>query len=568
MRRLVDNDLLSAHADRHESLAFWAGAMAAGSGFLTMLLAQKYYLAFGSPGQTALMILEDKFLLIALAMIVMALATVAQWDALALDARDAAILSPLPIRTRELVAAKAAAIGLFSAGAAMALTLAPSVLHPIFATTGIRIGLVNTARLIGAQLVASILAAAFAFLAVLAWRESLRLVLGQRGFARISGMVQALLVLGLVTSFLLIVGGAAGSATSLTGAGGPKAGSRLALPALWFLGLAETLGGNAIIPANAIDDNAIRAYTSRQPRFRQLARTGLLATGVAGAVGAVAYAWNSRRLPQPLPRSRRRRRLRDASRRVANLLVARTALQRAGFFFTLHALTRSAPQRIALSVALAVAVALTAATFGGSGLAPPLEEEPVRLSVWALQTFIMMAMMVGVRHAMAVPAELRANWIFHQCWPEDLRAFTTGVRRTALVVVALPAVLGLLPFHAYLLGGGTALFHSLIGVLIARLLLTPILSGRRMPPFISSYVSRGNLKLAPLHLLGAAIFALSLAGLERASSASLRGGAMFAIGLVLVIVGIEIVQMRRAAPISPEIADAPDASLQTLGLTG
>ena len=99
VRRFVDNDRLSAHDDRHENLGLAVAALVAVSLFTAVLLVTKYILAPGTAGRVAVTTLEDRFFLIALAMIVMALATVAQWDVLSLDARDTAILGPLPIRT-------------------------------------------------------------------------------------------------------------------------------------------------------------------------------------------------------------------------------------------------------------------------------------------------------------------------------------------------------------------------------------------------------------------------------------------------------------------------------------
>ena len=448
VRRFVDNDLLSAHDDRHENLGLAVSALVTVSLFTSALLVTKYILAPGTAGQVAVTTLEDRFFLIALAMIVMALATVAQWDVLSLDARDTAILGPLPIRTRQLVAAKAAAVCLYGCAVALALTLAPSVVHPLGSTLKLRIGLVGHARLVAAHFGAALAATAFAFFAVIAVRETLRAVLGQRGFARVSGSVQALLVVALTTAFLLLFGGAAGTAVSLVNENAPQGVTRVTLPALWFLGLAETTIGETVVGSwGAIDDDPSRLYRSRQGRFRDLAQLGLLALGVVAAVGGAAYAWNSRRLPQPQSRRPARHPLRASLGRLASLVVVRDPVARAGFFFTLSVLVRSGPHRLAMSVALAVALALTAATFGGSGLVRPADASSARLSVWALQTFVLMALVVGVRHALALPAALDANWIFRQCWSGNLRSYMTGVHRAVLVAAAIPPVLALMPLH-------------------------------------------------------------------------------------------------------------------------
>ena len=54
-----------------------------------------------TPGQAAVLSLNDKFFYLALAMIVTALVAASQWDALAIDPRDAAILEPLPVARRD-----------------------------------------------------------------------------------------------------------------------------------------------------------------------------------------------------------------------------------------------------------------------------------------------------------------------------------------------------------------------------------------------------------------------------------------------------------------------------------
>src|SRR5207249_3053987 len=77
---------------------------------VTMLIALKYLAGVPIPGQTALMSLDDKFLYIGWSMLVMGLVALAEWDALALDARDASILGPLPIPGGVIFRAKATAL--------------------------------------------------------------------------------------------------------------------------------------------------------------------------------------------------------------------------------------------------------------------------------------------------------------------------------------------------------------------------------------------------------------------------------------------------------------------------
>lgn len=586
LRRFVDNDLLSAHADRHESLSIAGAALLSGTLFVTVMLLPKYILGFGTPGVTAITAMEDRFFLFALAMIVTALATAAQWDAMSLDPRDAAILGPLPILRSQMVSAKAAAVGLYAVGVALALTLAPAVLHPLGPTVAVRIGPVGGLRLMAAHFTAGVAAAACAFFAVLAARELLRLVLGQSGFTRISGFVQAMVVLALTTALLLVLGGAPGSAFSLTGQRDSQGATKAALPALWFLGLAEWMNGDVIVGARepglsipgsirrdvrwvALDDDESRSYRSRHARFRELGQAGIAALTMSTLVGSAAYVWNSRRLPQPLARKRARRRLRHALGRIASSVVVRSAVSRAGFFFTLCVLFRSAPHRVAMAVSMAVALALTAAMFGGGGLIPSPDASSTRVSVWALQTFVLMALAAGFRHAVAVPAELPANWVFRQAWSGDLRRYLMGVRRAAVVGIACPVIVALLPFHLHLLGAPAALFHVLTGVLIARLLLGTFLTGSSKPPFISSYVPQGNLKsLAPIYLIGALVVGLSVAAVERWAARTPGGAGLFVLVLVVLVIDSKVWQSRRAQLVSVGVDDPPEPSIQTLGLSG
>ena len=111
------------------------------------------------------------------------------------------------------------------------------------------------------------------------------------------------------------------------------------------------------------------------------------------------------------------------------------------------------------------------------------------------------------------------------------------------------------------------MFHALIGIVIARLLLAGVLHGHSKPPFISSYVPRGNLKLAPIHLIAAALFAFSIAAGERASATTALGGGLSTIGLIVASVGIQAVLAHKSRRTDAVLDDVPEALTQTLGLT-
>ena len=98
LRRFLDNDLISPNADRHETLTVGATMLISIGLFVSVLIASKYVMnPFPTPVHMALGGMQDRFLFVAVSMVSMALVAAAQWDALSIDARDAAILGPLPV---------------------------------------------------------------------------------------------------------------------------------------------------------------------------------------------------------------------------------------------------------------------------------------------------------------------------------------------------------------------------------------------------------------------------------------------------------------------------------------
>ena len=132
LRRFLDNDLISPNTDRHEVLVLLAASLAVPGLFITvLLLGGKYVIGIPTPALTSVAALDDKFLYISASMLIMALMAAVQWDVLALDERDAAILGPLPVATREIGRAKLSALVIFVAAFAVMLNGVPSLIFPL-----------------------------------------------------------------------------------------------------------------------------------------------------------------------------------------------------------------------------------------------------------------------------------------------------------------------------------------------------------------------------------------------------------------------------------------------------
>ncbi len=212
-------------------------------------------------------------------------------------------------------------------------------------------------------------------------------------------------------------------------------------------------------PRQAANDvTASALYQRRRPQFPAMARRAAVAIGVTFLVAAAAYLWNARRVaalaPSPPPASRRGWRWGE---RVADAWLVRDPAARAGFYFTLAAMFRSNNHRLTLVCAAAAgfAMALVAVSNANAqeGAGPS-----ARLLV--MQPLLYGALLVGFRHVIRVPAELRANWGFQLAWRERTRAFVAGVRRAAIIGLVLPALAILLPLYMFVMGPQLALMHA------------------------------------------------------------------------------------------------------------
>ena len=241
-----------------------------------------------------------------------------------------------------------------------------------------------------------------------------------------------------------------------------------ALPPLWFVGLHEMLAGwvfdtlprtrpswfpRVLVVANR---DATDLYRSLWPRYHDLASTGIAGLIIVGIVTTAACLWNSRRLPVPLVR---RAHEEGAAGRAWKGLVAhmlaRTPLQQAGFCFTLQTLSRQVSHRVALASSLAVGLSLMLITARGGGSMAGNDASDVAsipLAILAGQSLLLASVLSGFRHAVRIPAQLRASTTFSLAWAGDRTPYISGVKRAGWVGLVLPILGGLLIWHATVLG--------------------------------------------------------------------------------------------------------------------
>jgi hypothetical protein len=582
VRRLLDNDLISPHADRHESLAVLYAVVVSLAVFVTFFVSTPYLSAFIQlPGPTALSAVSDRFLFVSASMAVCALAALLVWDALALEPRDAAILGPLPIPSWAITCAKLAAALVFGAVFSMAVNAVPSVLYPAFLTLNLRgISGAGIVRLMAAQAMTVIMAGLCGFFAVFLLRGVLRLTLGERGFRRISGVAQSVFVVCSVSALILTPTiGATAVRDWVAGVVPPR---WPAVPVLWHLGVSETTAGDVVVDTPVVmpprltltaslqrqDEEGRSTYRALRPSFEALARTAWLVLPFVTILSVVTFLWNNRRLPDQSAGRPALSRPRATVRTIAEQLTRGNPEAQAGFFFTLQTLTRSGPHRTIVAVSVAGALTLPFITLVGGGTYSPVSIASTPLGFFGIEIMVLSSLIAGFRYAVAVPAELAANWTIRVAWLGDERGYLEGVKRAAIMLAVILPLLVLLPLHVAHLGLVRAVVHSLFGFLFAVAALDVMFLGYRKVPFACSYLPVRDPKL--LWSGGTAILLLvpyAFAYVERSALQSpSRAVALGAVlgGIVLALRIVDRAQRRERLPVIFDEAPAP--ATQRLGL--
>jgi hypothetical protein len=539
LERFLENDLLSPDADHHQGIALVCGGLLTLGLFLSVFSSLKFlFMPFQSPGRTAVLAVGDRLVFVTLAMIVLAFVAVATWEALSLDPRDTAILGPLPIERAVLARAKLRAIAILAGSFSLVASGLSSLFHPTLMVAKLPIGMGPALALIVVHLLVTLGAGLFGFGSVLAVREILRATLGWR-FTRVSTSLQAVLIVILVTSFLLLP-------AILSRARTDSDVARL-LPSVWFVGLQEALAGPLVAdlprgvlpPAFAAqEDRAAARYREAAAWLRPLAWRAVAALTIALGVAVAAYFWNCRSLPLPLVGHRAVRyhgpRLLT---RAMMLTTLRNPAMRAGFFFTVHCLFRSGPHRVVMAGCTAVSLALSTVLLGAGSRSPAADLWGIPVYVFATQTISLAVMLFGFVHVTRLPADVTANRLFRIAWIADGTRFVAGVRRAALIAIVLPVVLMLLPPCAYLMGWRFAMMHALTGIVLGAALLTVLMFGSIQLPLVATYAPSEDLStVGPVVLIGGMIAALTFARIERFALADTQSAAMLWIVLALVAV--------------------------------
>jgi hypothetical protein len=567
LRRFLENDLISPETDHMQVVSAVVGGLFGSGMVVTVFMSLKYMGPFPSPGRAALLDVGDQFLFCAWAMLVMAVVALVEWEALGFDARDSIILGQLPISRAAIVLAKLRAILLFASIFLASVTLIPAVLHPASVFSSLPAGLTTVAAVFGAQFVSSLGAGLFGFSAALAAREAVHAVLGARLFRRVSRALQAALLTLCATMVLLMP---LASPRTLERVAHERTAPSV-LPPDWFVALYEVVGGHLIAEAPTpslppriatIERRSSGVYRAASPAFVILSRRALGSLLIACVLAIGGFAWNARRLaPQSL--DRRRGRASRWANRAGAVFLPRNPTTRAGFQFAARTLARSLNHRMAMIAAVAAAMAgslvVIHATVDHVARTTPT---PV---VLAMQPFTVAVLLAAFRHAIRLPAEVRAAWCVPLVWQGRVREYFAGVKRAALTWIVLPAAVVFLPVYTWMIDWRAAAWLAAFGFLLGCVLLDALLLGQRTLPFITEHVASENFNTrGPLYLLGLLAGAYWFGAIEQAALSSVNGAITLALILVACVLVVRVADARRRQGTWAGLEFEPEGKVPTI----
>jgi len=413
--------------------------------------------------------LADHLALVTLVLAVTGLLALIQWQSFFPGRRDYIALAGLPIRSRQIFAARFATVMLFSAGLVLAMNLLPALIAP-FEFGGRWQKNASYWANAGAEGAASGLGCLFLLFAMVALQGVLWNALPARWFTRVSVYVQGLLVA--VLFFIALYSWQIRDWSQPMVARIPEFAAWA--PPVWFLGLHEHLLGDP------------------DPFYGAMAARAWIALAAAAVAMVLCYIVSYRRYRQLLveapvhivvPRKRQWSFAR---------LVARRPEQEAVFEFMVKTLARSRVNRtIWLAyIGAALALMLNSSLIDGSllarhghGLASQLKFAAL---FWPLG--ISIVVLTGIRHVMRLPAELPANWIFRLTESQGRKQWMQAVERFILCYTIVPLYAVMFPVAVKAVGWGMAARITVFQVVVSLTIFDLLFDGWQQLPFTCSYV--------------------------------------------------------------------------------
>jgi hypothetical protein len=531
--RFFESEITSA-TDGLKGPFFWLLATLAVPGlFIPWIMAFEWQLLGRMEGPEAVRVasVAEKTFYLGFSMMASGVVTVIAWGSLLPDKRDTLILGSLPVKPSLVVSAKLLALAGYVGFVALFMQGVAAVFWGMILGDSATLGF--AVRGIWAHLIACSLASMAVCIAVAAAQGMLLSIAGPRLFRPISTILQAVLVGTMALCLALLPVMTSSIVATLSGAAGAKPWL-FVMPPVWFLGIYERLLGTS------------------NPTLISLASRGWTAFGAAVVLVVITYPIAYRRLMVSVIETGSEPRHRLA-RLVHGLVVrfaGRDSSARAAAEFFSATLARVDRQRFVTAIALGVAIAWGLP--GWMGFQPSADPQP---GVLALPLAAMMFLLVGLRVAASLPADVRASWVF-QVHDISRRSARQGLERVMFLLAVLPPVLLSTLVLGYLWGGPVAVTHGVImagvGVVLLELLIwhcDEMPCGQQWTPARADFGRRW-----PLHFAVFLIVVSALPKLEVLLFAHPYAAAGFVVYLLAVAAGVRYVSARhQIIPIYEEV---------------
>jgi hypothetical protein len=441
--------------------------------FITILLLDKYSsllrMMRGGPAfnpYTAA--LPDQYFYLAFSMAITGLVAVIKWQSIFPDRRDYMNLAPLPLPARNIFMANLIAVLAIAVLFAVDINLASSLLFPFFVHLELPVWNLFI-RFAGVHALSVMLASLFASFGLFALTGLLMTVLPRGVFRAVSLYVRVAVIVCLIG----LLATASAVPHLLTAATPPPLWVRL-LPPVWFLGLARSLIGRSdgiFVPYAWI---AVRAF------------------GVVCLASLVFYALSYRRhfalIPEAVEKGSKEGLLRRwlPVRRLQAWFL-RTPFQKAFYPFILTTLFRSDKHSLFFGAFFGLGVVLTSQRIASGMNHQHAGALALNGDLLSAPLLLIYCMILGLRFAFEVPADLRANWI-HRMLVDSGKHETAVVSRKVMLSVVLPVILlAVLPVYVWAWGWAVGLTQALVMALASAFLIEFLLVKFRKIPFACSY---------------------------------------------------------------------------------
>jgi hypothetical protein len=393
-------------------------------------------------------LLADEAGQITLFLAIAGLLAMVQWQMLLPSRRDYMALASLPILPRQIFLARFAAFLVFAGGVVAALNLPLSLMAP-------------------SRAAASALGCVFALFSMVALQGALANLLPAKVHARVSAYAQG----ALAAAFFLA------ALESWHIADSPEQAVALFpqfpwAPPVWFAGLQQALAGN------------------RDPFLRAMAARAAVATGCAVAAALLAYFVSYRRYRKLMVESGSA--VESPSVRQWSIagLLAREPHEAAIFHFMDTALTRSRTHRLLLLGygGLALGVLLNSVLLALAATKWVIDwDKMLRFMTLYWPLAASMIFIPGLRHALSIPVEPGANWIFRVTESQGRAQWMSAVEKFAMVYAILPIYILLAPAAVMTLGWNVAARMMALQALVSLTIFELLFYNWQQLPFACTY---------------------------------------------------------------------------------